>query len=487
MTDAPDDRLLEQYSRHGSDEAFAALVRRHIALVHSVALRHTASAQHAEDITQAVFVILARKAGALGRKTVLPGWLYHTARLTAANLQRAEARRIHREQEAFMQSQSEEITGDALWHELSPQLDEAMAGLGAGERDALVLRYFQNQSMSDVGKQLGLEENTAQKRVSRALEKLRVFFAKRGVVLTAAVIAGTLTTHSVQAAPAALTQSVTAVALVKGATASTSTLTLIKGALKIMALTKVKTVVVAGACVLLAAGTTTVVAKKMSGPKITGAMWELSLRNLTNLPPVLVLRESKFAPADAGGWSDADGRIIERHVDFDSVIGCAYGYFPAARVHFSSVPPNGKFDFILTLQDHPKEAMANAIKKQFGWVAHKESLPTDILLLQSSKTGVHNLQRGRGQRPEYSFDDTSFTLTNGGMVNLESVLESLLNTPVVDRTGLAGTYDITLTWKPSATDDQKKSAIKQALLEQLGLELVPTNMPIEMLVVEKAK
>ena len=151
MTDVPDARLLEQFARNGSEEAFAALVQRHIALVHSVALRHTANAQHAQDITQAVFVILARKAGSLGRKTVLPGWLYHTARLTAANLQRAETSRVRREQEAFMQSQLEESVNDALWRELSPQLDEAMAGLGTSERDALVLRYFQNKSMAEVG------------------------------------------------------------------------------------------------------------------------------------------------------------------------------------------------------------------------------------------------------------------------------------------------------------------------------------------------
>src|ERR1019366_4587522 len=263
MTDVPDARLLEQFARNGSEEAFAALVQRHIALVHSVALRHTANAQHAQDITQAVFVILARKAGALGRRIVLPGWLYHTARLTAANLQRAETRRVRREQEAFMQSKLEESPTDALWRELSPQLDEAMAGLGTSERDALVLRYFQNKSMAEVAKFLGLEENTAQKRVSRALEKLRKFFTKRGVVLTTAIIAGTISTHSVQAAPVALAKSVTAVAIAKGAAASGSTLTLIKGALKIMAWTKAKTATVAITVALLAVGTATVTVKKI--------------------------------------------------------------------------------------------------------------------------------------------------------------------------------------------------------------------------------
>jgi RNA polymerase sigma factor (sigma-70 family) len=248
MTDVPDARLLEQFARNGSEEAFAALVQRHVALVHSVAMRHTANAQHAQDITQAVFVILARKAGTLGCRTVLPGWLYHTARLTAANLQRAETSRVRREQEAFMQSQLEQSATDALWRELSPQLDEAMAGLGTSERDALVLRYFQNKSMAEVGKFLGLAENTAQKRVSRALEKLRTFFTKRGVSSTTAILAGAISANSVQAVPVTLVKSVTAVALAKGTAASTSTLTLVKTTLIAM---KTKTIVATTAAVVI--------------------------------------------------------------------------------------------------------------------------------------------------------------------------------------------------------------------------------------------
>src|ERR1700722_5148327 len=110
MTDTPDADLLEQFAQNGSQDAFHALVERYVALVHSVALRHVANPRDAQDIAQAVFIILARKAETLGRKTVLPGWLYRTARLTAANFQRAEARRLRREQEAFMQSTLEEST-----------------------------------------------------------------------------------------------------------------------------------------------------------------------------------------------------------------------------------------------------------------------------------------------------------------------------------------------------------------------------------------
>jgi hypothetical protein len=165
-----------------------------------------------------------------------------------------------------MQSTPEETTPDSVWLELAPLLDEAMARLGTTDRNAMVLRYFENKTLSEVGAALGIEERTAQKRVSRALEKLRRFFTKRGVSSATAIIAGTISAHSIQAAPMALTKSVTAVAVAKGAAASISTLTLIKGALKIMAWTKAKMAMAAGACVLLAAGTTTITLYKANKP-----------------------------------------------------------------------------------------------------------------------------------------------------------------------------------------------------------------------------
>src|SRR5215469_18864353 len=123
MSNAPDIELLHQFARNQSGAAFAELVQRYIGLVHSVALRHTADPEQAQDITQAVFIILARKAGSLGPGVVLSGWLYHTARLTAANFQRAEMRRIRREQEASMQSMTKDETADEVWRELLPLLD----------------------------------------------------------------------------------------------------------------------------------------------------------------------------------------------------------------------------------------------------------------------------------------------------------------------------------------------------------------------------
>jgi RNA polymerase sigma factor (sigma-70 family) len=235
-------------------------------LVYSAALRQASNPSHAEEITQAVFILLARKAKSLSPKTVLSGWLYHAARLTTANLIKREIRRQRREQEMYMQTLTEPDV--SLWEQVSPLLDEAMGRLGEKDRNAIVLRFFENRTPQEVAAALKLNETTARKRVSRALEKLRTLFAKRGVILTAAIIAGTISGNSVQAAPAALANSATAIAIAKGVAVSTSTLTLVKGALKIMAWSKAKTAVVATIAVILTAGTTTLVIKAIHAPHV---------------------------------------------------------------------------------------------------------------------------------------------------------------------------------------------------------------------------
>jgi RNA polymerase sigma factor (sigma-70 family) len=253
MSEVTDRELLDRFTKNESDEAFAAIVDRYIHLVHSLALRHTANPHYAEEITQAVFIILARKAASLDRGTILSGWLYHTARLTAANFSRSELRRSNREHESFMQSHRDEEPPQAIWNEVLPFLDGAMARLGATDRDALVLRYFENKSLSQVGKALGVSERAAQKRVSRALEKLRHCFAQRGITATAAILATEISTRSVQSAPLGLANKVTATAM-KGSAAAGSTLTLVKGTLHVMTWLKAKTAIILGSAALVIAG-----------------------------------------------------------------------------------------------------------------------------------------------------------------------------------------------------------------------------------------
>ena len=217
MTD--DMALLEEYARHNSEEAFAALVSRHVNLVYSVALRQVRDSHLAEEITQAVFIILARKAKSLGQKTILSGWLCRTARYAGANALTIQRRRQHREQEAHMQSilnEPELVT----WEQIAPLLEGALEHLGQKDHDALVLRFFEGKSFHEIGTAFGASENAAKKRVSHALEKLHRYFSKRGISSTTDAIAGGISANSVQAAPVALAKTVTAVALAKGAAAA---------------------------------------------------------------------------------------------------------------------------------------------------------------------------------------------------------------------------------------------------------------------------
>ena len=255
MTD--DMTLLREYARRNSEEAFATLVSRHVNLVYSVALRQVCDPYLAEEITQAVFIILARKAHSLGPKTILPGWLCRTARYASANALTVQRRRQHREQEAYMQSILNEPESDA-WRQIAPLLDSALAQLGQKDHDALVLRFFEGRSFNDVGVALGANEDTAKKRVTRAVEKLRRFFTKRGIALSAAVITSAVSANTIQAAPAVLEKSVTTTAIAKGSMAAASTLTLVKGTMKIMTWIKVKTAIGVATGALLVAGTTTI-------------------------------------------------------------------------------------------------------------------------------------------------------------------------------------------------------------------------------------
>ena len=253
MIELSDHDLLIRLQREESEDAFAALVHRHTNLVYSVALRHTANPHLAEEITQAVFIIFARKAASLGHLRALSGWFWHTARLTAANFLRSEQRRFRREHEAFMQSTLEEPVQDGLWRDLSPALDEAMARLNPLERDALVLRHFENKSLAEVGRVLGIGERAAQKRVQRALEKIRRWLTQRGIAATTAIIAAEISIHSIQAAPAGLSAKIT-VSAAKGSAATESTQALVKGTTTVMNWLKTKTALALGAGTVLAIG-----------------------------------------------------------------------------------------------------------------------------------------------------------------------------------------------------------------------------------------
>jgi len=195
---------------------------------------------------------LPKKAASLRQRTTLTGWLYEATRMAAAALVRTKLRQQAREQKAYMQSTLNDSDTSEVWRQLGPVLEEAMNRLNERERALLALRFFENKTAAENRR---LAWNSGRRRTQTGgsrFGKMRRFFLKRGIDSTTAIIAGAISANALQVAPVALAKSVTAVAITKGATVSGSTLTLIKGALKIMAWTKSKkTAIVAGSVLVL--------------------------------------------------------------------------------------------------------------------------------------------------------------------------------------------------------------------------------------------
>jgi len=222
-----DRQLLQQFKREGSETAFGELVRRHIDLVYSAALRVVNGDTHlAQDVTQTVFFDLARKPGNLPRGVVLAGWLHRHTCFRAATAVRTEQRRAIREQTAIAMRALDDST-EPPWAQIAPYLDEGLNQLNSSDRDAIVLRFLKRQDFRAVGAALGISEDAAQKRVSRALDKLRGVLSRRGVTLTAVGLTSVLTAEAVTAAPAALAAGVTSAAL-EAAKATGTTLMILK-------------------------------------------------------------------------------------------------------------------------------------------------------------------------------------------------------------------------------------------------------------------
>jgi RNA polymerase sigma factor (sigma-70 family) len=245
--------LLGQYARNQAQDAFTEIVRRHVDLVYSAALRQVRSPQLAEEVAQSVFTDLARNAVPLcGMKpdTVLTAWLYQVTRRTAVDVVRKESRRQLREQIASEMNAMNATAPD--WTHVEPFLDEAMHTLDDTDRAAVLLRYFENKSLREVGQTLGTSDDAAQKRVSRAIERLREFLSKRGVTVGASGLVVLIAANAVQAAPAGLAVTISTAAVLAGTTiAATATATTIK---TIAMTTFQKTLVTATLAIVAGAG-----------------------------------------------------------------------------------------------------------------------------------------------------------------------------------------------------------------------------------------
>jgi RNA polymerase sigma factor (sigma-70 family) len=255
MQPKSDAQLLREYAESGSESAFTELVARHTDLVYSAALRQVPSSDLACDVAQNVFTSLARGArtlaGKLNPDASLAGWLCRCTRNLALNLRRDDFRRHSRERQAMETLHPTSETAPD-WGRLRPLLDEAISGLNEMDHDALVLRFFKNLDLRSVGLALGVSDDTAQKRVARALEKLRDRLAHHGITTTGAALAMAISANAVQAAPVGLAVTISAAAVLAGTAVSTST---VITATKIIAMTTLqKTLITATITAAVGAG-----------------------------------------------------------------------------------------------------------------------------------------------------------------------------------------------------------------------------------------
>jgi uncharacterized protein (TIGR03435 family) len=501
-----DIELLREFASRNSEEAFRALVERHIDFVYATALRQLRDTHAAEEVTQAVFIDLARKAAIIPPGTVLSGWLFRAARFSAANTARTELRRKRREWEALqMEPTAHENKMDSPWEQMEPMLNDAIEQLSEKDRSAVLLRFFEKKPLCEVGECLGLNEEAAKKRVARAVDKLRLIFQRRGIATTSVVLMATLAAQTTQAAPIGLTTSIATNAALHGTALTASTVTIGKGILNIMAISKLKAAVVATAALLLVGGPTAYVvvqqirARPQPAPAVVesvddalalGIINSMNSQTLDTAPPIVFLRAHEPHPSDqTAAIAAGGGKIMGKSASIQDLLATAYGT-TQSRVRMDGPAwPDVRVDYLVSLGSGQKRELQRIIREKLGLTAHRENRLEDVYVLTARAgefPGRQSSVRRAGGSSSRS-GDGELNFQNATIDSLARHIESRLRRPVINETGLRDRFDIVLSWGAPGEPRPGPEALKKAITDRLGLELKPEQRDVEILLVQKEK
>lgn len=265
-----------------------------------------------------------------------------------------------------------------------------------------------------------------------------------------------------------------------------------------MAWTKTQTAIVVGVAILAAGTATTVVVEKMVHPKLTATdlswaddpkYWAVNSEFIDKLPPVFILRPTRLPYGGSMMFSSSTTHYykrIGRKVDVKWLVASAYGGYSQVRCVFPADLSEDQYDMMFTLPEDYQKRMKAELISRFGLTAHVETRIVDVWLLKVKTPGAAGLKKSDGNRHDWIGGQYKADIHGEPISDLIGWLEGSFGRPVLNQTGLAGNYDLDLKWKPQAGQSEN-DAIRQMLLAQLGLELVPSREPVEMLVVEKAK
>ncbi|HVT90865.1 MAG TPA: sigma-70 family RNA polymerase sigma factor [Tepidisphaeraceae bacterium] len=384
-TDITDERsILDEYVQSRSESAFKQLVDRYINIVYSAAKRQTGDAHLAEDVTQAVFLLLARKAAAIPTDRPLSAWLLKTTAYCAANTRRARLRRLAIESGAAAMNQPSQDQ-DSDWESVAPILDEGLGRLRSKDRELLLWRYFEGHSIGQIAQTLQVSEDAANKRISRAIERLRDFFQRKGVTISAGVVATLLISKTSEAAPAGLSSSVSANSM--GGTGTAISLT--KEVIIMGAGTKLKVAAIAAVVLLFISGAVVAVKYNSQGQGDAGARaptqtpkpaaaWLKGAIKFSDDTIVEVLGIQDDPPADPGRWWLPDGSETPAP-QFPKSSPMSAGGFGTRNIRFIICmgPPIGDRNLRVVVTPRQSEALSVLLQGGMYWMNLLTAIPNN--------------------------------------------------------------------------------------------------------------